>query len=80
MNKADIKQLIFEEIEAAIKALNENMSPEDLAADSRPEEDDITPPGIEDMSPDPMFGANPSFVEEGEFESLTKQIYQIEQL
>lgn len=31
-----------------------------------PDEDDdsITPPGIEDMSPDPMFGSNPSFVEE----------------
>ena len=64
MNKADIKQIIFEEIEAAIKELNENMSPEDLAADSRPEEDDITPPGIEDMSPDPIFGADPSYVEE----------------
>jgi hypothetical protein len=72
MNKADIKQIIFEEIEAAIKELNENMSPEDLAADSRPEEDDITPPGIEDMSPDPIFGADPSYVEEEELSEMPR--------
>ena len=63
MNKNEIKQIILEEIEAALKEMG--MSPEMMAADSRPEEDDdITPPGIEDMSPDPMFGPNPSYVEE----------------
>ena len=63
MNKNDIKQIIFEEIEAALKEMG--MSPEMMAADSRPEEDDdITPPGIEDMSPDPIFGPDPSYVEE----------------
>ena len=46
MNKQEIKQIILEEIEAAI---NEMASPEELAADSRPEEGDITPPGPEDM-------------------------------
>ena len=59
MNKTDIKQIILEEIEATLEDMR--MSPEMMAADSRPEEDDITPPGIEDMSPDPMFGADPSF-------------------
>jgi len=37
MNKNDIKQIILEEIKAAI---NEMASPEELAADSRPEDDD----------------------------------------
>jgi len=63
MNKNEIKQIILEEIEDALKEMG--MSPEMMAADSRPEEDDdITPPGIEDMSPDPMFGPDPSYVEE----------------
>ena len=63
MNKNEIKQIILEEIEDALKEMG--MSPEMMAADSRPEEDDdITPPGIEDMSPDPIFGADPSYVEE----------------
>jgi len=72
MNKNEIKQIILEEIEAAIQEMNENMSPEDLAADSRPEEDDITPPGIEDMSPDPIFGADPSYVEEEELSEMPR--------
>ena len=46
MNKNEIKQIILEEIKAAI---NEMASPEELAADSRPEDDGITPPGPEDM-------------------------------
>jgi len=46
MNKNEIKQIILEEIEAV---MNEMASPEQLAADSRPEEGDITPPGPEDM-------------------------------
>jgi hypothetical protein len=50
MNKNEIKQIILEEIEAAIHEMNENMSPEDMAADSRPEEgDEIEGPGPEDM-------------------------------
>lgn len=76
MNKNDIKQIIFEEIEAALKEMGN--SPEMMAAQSfiddeelddkraadAEEEDNITPPGIEDMSPDPIFGADPSYVEE----------------
>jgi len=70
MNKNDIKQIIFEEIEATLKEMGN--SPEMMAADSRPEEDDITPPGIEDMSPDPMFGADPSYVEEEELSEMPR--------
>jgi len=70
MNKNDIKQIIFEEIEATLKEMSN--SPEMMAADSRPEEDDITPPGIEDMSPDPMFGADPSYVEEEELSEMPR--------
>ena len=39
MNKTDIKQIILEEIESALEEMN--MSPEMMAADSRPEEDDF---------------------------------------
>ena len=39
MNKTEIKQIILEEIEAALEEMN--MSPEMMAADSRPEEDDF---------------------------------------
>ena len=39
MNKTDIKQIILEEIEAVLEEMN--MSPEMMAADSRPEEDDF---------------------------------------
>jgi hypothetical protein len=39
MNKTEIKQIILEEIEAALEEMN--MSPEMVAADSRPEEDDF---------------------------------------
>jgi len=79
MNKTDIKQIILEEIESALEEMN--MSPEMMAADSRPEEDDITPPGIEDMSPDPMFGADPSFVEEEELEEMarTSNVFKLSQ-
>ena len=50
MNKNEIKQIILEEIEAVLQEMNENMSPEELAADSRPEEgDEIEGPGWEDM-------------------------------
>ena len=50
MNKNEIKQIILEEIEAVLQEMNENMSPEELAADSRPEEgDEIEGPGPEDM-------------------------------
>lgn len=71
MNKNDIKQIIFEEIETALKEMGN--SPEMMAADSRPEEDDdITPPGIEDMSPDPIFGADPSYVEEEELSEMPR--------
>jgi len=70
MNKNDIKQIIFEEIEGALKEMN--MSPEMMAADSRPEDDEITPPGMEDMSPDPMFGADPSYVEEEELSEMPR--------
>jgi len=70
MNKNDIKQIIFEEIEATLKEMG--MSPEMMAADSRPEDDEITPPGIEDMSPDPMFGADPSYVEEEELSEMPR--------
>jgi hypothetical protein len=38
MNKTDIKQIILEEIEATLEDMR--MSPEMMAADSRPEEDD----------------------------------------
>jgi len=44
MNKKDIKKIILEEIEDALKGMEEHQrpgaSPEELAADSRPEEDD----------------------------------------
>ena len=50
MNKNEIKQIILEEIEATLQEMNQNMSPEDMAADSRPEEgDEIEGPGSEDM-------------------------------
>ena len=45
---------------------------EQLAADSRPEDDEITSPGIEDMSPDPMFGEDPSYVEEEELSEMAR--------
>ena len=79
MNKNDIKQIIFEEIEATLKEMGN--SPEMMAADSRPEEDDITPPGIEDMSPDPIFGADPSYVEEEELSEMprTSNIFKLSQ-
>ena len=78
MNKNEIKKIIIEEIKDVLK---EMASPEQLAADSRPEEDDITPPGIEDMSPDPMFGPNPSFVEEEELSEMprTSNIFKLSQ-
>jgi len=78
MNKNKIKEIIIEEIKDVLK---EMASPEQLAADSRPEEDDITPPGIEDMSPDPMFGPNPSFVEEEELSEMprTSNIFKLSQ-
>ena len=40
MNKNEIKQIILEEIEDAIKEMGQNLSPEIMAADSRPEEDE----------------------------------------
>ena len=84
MNKNDIKQIIFEEIEAALKEMGN--SPEMMAAQSfiddeelddkraadAEEEDNITPPGIEDMSPDPIFGADPSYVEEEELSEMPR--------
>jgi len=39
MNKTEIKQIVLEEIESALEEMN--MSPEMMAADSRPEEDDF---------------------------------------
>ena len=39
MNKTNIKQIILEEIEATLEDMR--MSPEMMAADSRPEEDDM---------------------------------------
>jgi hypothetical protein len=61
MNKAEIKQIILEEIEAA---LNEMASPEHLAADSRPEDDDIDDgPEYEDL-----YGADvPPFITPEEY-------------
>ena len=45
MNKKDIKEIILEEIEGALKEMEEHQrpgaSPEELAADSRPEEDEM---------------------------------------
>ena len=78
MNKNEIKEIIIEEIKDVLK---EMASPEQLAADSRPEEDDITPPGIEDMSPDPIFGADPSYVEEEELSEMprTSNIFKLSQ-
>ena len=48
MNKTDIKQIILEEIEATLEDMR--MSPEMMAADSRPEEDDMGMelPGMEE--------------------------------
>ena len=78
MNKNEIKEIIIEEIKDVLK---EMASPEQLAADSLPEEDDITPPGIEDMSPDPIFGADPSYVEEEELSEMprTSNIFKLSQ-
>jgi len=61
MNKAEIKQIILEEIEAAI---NEMASPEQLAADSRPEDDDTEDgPEYEDL-----YGADvPPFITPEEY-------------
>ena len=59
-----------DELEAlAMGALD---SAEQMAADSRPEDDEITPPGIEDMSPDSMFGEDPSYVEEEELSEMAR--------
>ena len=71
MNKAEIKQIILEEIENAMNDMASNLNNRELVDPlatilSIPdtEDDDITPPGIEDMTPDPIFGPDPSYVEE----------------
>ena len=63
MNKAEIKQIILEEIKATLK---EMASAELLAADSRPEEDDM---GFtdDDISPEDLYGADvPPFISDEE--------------
>ena len=60
MNKTEIKQIILEEIEAALEEMN--MSPEMMAADSRPEEDDFAFDKMDgemyDDAGDPMESVN----------------------
>ena len=60
MNKTEIKQIILEEIEAALEEMN--MSPEMMAADSRPEEDDFAFDKMDgemyDDAGDPMEAVN----------------------
>ena len=83
MNKNDIKQIILEEIEAAI---NEMASPEKLAADSRPEDEDFSLEDEMEMArdfndeQDAIFG-KPSFVEEDELEEMarTSNVFKLSQ-
>jgi len=82
MNKNEIKQIILEEIEAAIM---EMASPEQLAADSRPEEDDFSLEDEMEMArdfndeQDAIFG-KPNFVEEeGLEEASMKDVLQFMQ-
>jgi len=57
MNKSEIKQIILEEIETTLQEMNKNMSPEELAAQSFIDDEeldderasDIEGPGYEDM-------------------------------
>jgi len=71
MNKAEIKQIILEEIENAMNDMASNLNNRELVDSlatilSVPdtEDDEIEGPGIEDLSPDPIFGPDPSYVEE----------------
>lgn len=83
MNKNEIKQIILEEIEAAIM---EMASPEQLAADSRPEEDDFSLEDEMEMArdfndeQDAIFG-KPSFVEEEGLEEMarTSNVFKLSQ-
>jgi len=77
MNKTEIKQIILEEIEAALEEMN--MSPEMMAADSRPEEDDFAFDKMDgemyDDAGDPMEAVNEA--EDPLAKNLIKQ-YKIE--
>jgi len=71
MNKAEIKQIILEEIENAMNDMASNLNNRELVDSlatilSVPdiEDDEIEGPGIEDLSPDSIFGSDPSYVEE----------------
>ena len=83
MNKNEIKQIILEEIEAAIM---EMASPEQLAADSRPEEDDFSLEDEMEMArdfndeQDAIFG-KPNFVEEEGLEEMarTSNVFKLSQ-
>ena len=83
MNKNEIKQIILEEIEAAIM---EMASPEQLAADSRPEEDDFSLEDEIEMArdfndeQDAIFG-KPNFVEEEGLEEMarTSNVFKLSQ-
>ena len=66
MNKAEIKQIILEEIENAMNDMASNLNNRELVDSlatilSVPdiEDDEIEGPGIEDLSPDSIFGSDP---------------------
>jgi hypothetical protein len=84
MNKTDIKQIILEEIEATLEEMR--MSPEMMAADSRPEDEDFSLEDEMEMvkdfndEQDAIFG-KPSFVEEDGLEEMarTSNVFKISQ-
>ena len=84
MNKTDIKQIILEEIEATLEEMR--MSPEMMAADSRPEDEDFSLEDEMEMArdfndeQDAIFG-KPSFVEEEELEEMarTSNVFKLSQ-
>jgi hypothetical protein len=84
MNKTDIKQIILEEIEATLEEMR--MSPEMMAADSRPEDEDFSLEDEMEMvrdfndEQDAIFG-KPSFVEEDGLEEMarTSNVFKLSQ-
>ena len=84
MNKTDIKQIILEEIEATLEEMR--MSPEMMAADSRPEDEDFSLEDEMEMArdfndeQDAIFG-KPNFVEEEGLEEMarTSNVFKLSQ-
>ena len=82
MNKNEIKEIIIEEIKDVLKEMKMDPAEKevvdtfvnDYEGDIDDEDVDsfVDDPSIEDMSPDPMFGPNPSFVEEKELSEMPR--------